>query len=818
MLSCLCAALLSVMAGRNDAPRLPATFAADGAVQAWPVGASKVPANGTWFRAVVNGDSAVSVELAAAVGDTQTFVATYRNGCRSRASYWGDDQLLNLRWSFWCQDSASFPKGLSLRFPASVGPVTQRTSAGLWLPPDQSWGEGDDLAQLTPRVRFPGPVEVCQPNAFHSFWRLKNSGAHALDILPLWKEATPIGQGTASCPRLRAGDTLQRFLQVRADTSLKGQVSLSEHPFGYSSSLMWYFDDLPNRDAWAPISRTQFPLTCNSNIPHLLDLHPRAKLGWVLVMDRMYWKRTPPVVEGWSFGTAWAFRDTVAAHAGKAQLLLWAPAKDSTVLSTRFVLKGTGKIDVGAWIGSLGATGNLNVTLKAIEHRRITNAVKCAVKRAFWSTTLAVTPASRGGGHWEVARDTADTVELSLSLPSTDSPVLLDEVYLTQGGEVLNPSTGGFEGGRELGVLADTARRHWSDFHGPEHLASRAPASYISFLQSLSRHEGMEGWESRTYLGSHGYHHDPSLREPDPAHEYERNEARHLQLTQSRMFSEQRSLDLYPWVSRFIRTPGMAYTGPDLNSFADSGMVFCDVGQINHWKAGTGYSPSYRHVERDGRRMWGIACAWWSDGWPTDASAQSPQALDSALTHRRSVVAGGHPESTFLNKLTWAAYDGLLTGLEARYPGMGYLSPTEWADHANAGAALDVAPLVQGKGLVLRGSVRAGQSVVLEGGFSANDTLVASFDGIDVPTRMDYPSCYAVLPEAPAGLHRVVFQPKGISMAAKKRTLTGASLLRENRDVMGRHLDAKAHGAVVSCPVESDRGCMGRILLGSDPR
>jgi len=693
----------------------------------------------------------------------------------------------------------------------------------MWLPPDLSWG--DALVQLTPRVRFPGILEICQPNVFHSFWRIKADGVHIFDVLPLWKEVTALNQGTASCPRLRAGDTLQRFLQVRTDTVSNGQVSLSEHPSGFSSSLLWYFDDLPNRDAWAPVSRAQFPSTYNSNIPHLLDLHPRARIGWVLVMDRMFWKRSFPIVSGWKFETAWSFRDTVAVQDGKAQMLLWAPAKDSSVLSTRMSLKDTGSIRMSAWIRSLGATGNLSIRLKAIEHGRIADTSKAAKqdsivvvkRRVFWSAVQAVVPGTRGVSTWDAPRDTADTVELELALPATDSPVLLDEVYVTQSGSVLNQSTGGFEHGLVPGVMADTVRRHWSDFHGPEHLASRAPASYLSFLRSLSRHEGAEGWESRTFVGSHGYHHDPSLREPDPAHEYQRNDTTHLRLTQTRLFAEMRSLDLYPWVSRFIRTPGMEYTGATLNSFADSGMVFCDVGQVNQWKAGTGFSPSYRQIERDGRRMWGIACTWWNDGWPSNATAPSPVALDSALTHRRSVVVGGHPEATFLKNTTWNAYDGLMTGLESRYPGMGYVSPTEWADHANSGVELEVMPMVdQAKGLLIRGAVRAGQSVVLEGGFAVNDTLVASFDGVDVPTRMDFPSSYAVLPEAPAGIHRLLFRAKGSSMASRRRAMTGA-VLKERLDVKGRHLEATARGAVLSCPVESERGCKGSILFGIGP-
>lgn len=798
------------------------SFDARGNVSQWPKTASRIPSGSSWFRTLANEDSAVSViQSLSPGGDTVVFDGTLRNGCSQRSRYWSSGKTLNLEWSFWCRDTASFPKGLSLDFPQGTGTAWQRTPAGVWLPPDQT--QGETVMQMTSRVRFGSGVEVLVPNVFHSFWKRVGDGHWRFEVLPLWKENSLLDQKTAGCPRLGANDTLRRFLQVRADTSLTRQIALSEHPAGHSSSLLMYFDDLPNRDAWAPVSIRQFPKTPNSFIPKLLEAHPRAKLGWVLVMDRSHWVRQAPKVAGWTFGRPWAFVDSIAPHEGKRQLLLWAPRKDSSQLTAIARLRGSTDPRYRLHVQARSA-GELHVRINAKEGYYLKDSAHLARKdtvhvrrRLLGEWTHAFQAGFRGEFTGTVPRDSADTLEYEIVLPATDSFVLIDQAQLLQGDSVRNIGSG-FELVMSSGIVADSERRHWSDFHGPEHLVSRAPASYLSFLWSLARQEGEEGWESRTYVGSHGYHHDPSLLEPDPAHEYMRNDTLHLRLTQSRVFAEMRQLDLYPWVSRFIRTPGFRYTGAALNSFVDSGMVMCDPGPVNAWLPRVGHSPSYRMLERNGKRMWGIALTWWSDGWPSQASALPTAALDSALARRRSAMTGGHPEQTFLAEQTFAAYDELLTGLERRYPGMGYITPTQWADHANAGYGLRIQPFDpdgEAMGVVLSGALQAGQSVVLEGGFTPQDTLVASLDGTDLPVRMEFPSCYVTLPAKSLGTYRLRFRKHNTPTWQQEGAGQG-TMRTELRDIRGRTGASSAVGVRFECPEGSTSGCRGRIGFGDE--
>lgn len=798
------------------------SFDARGNLAQWPRSGSLVPSGRSWFRTLANKDSAVSViQRLSPGGDTVVFDGTLANGCSQRSRYWTSGKTLNLDWSFWCRDTASFPQGLSLDFPQGNGRAWQRTPAGVWLPPDLT--QGETVMQLSSRVRFGSGVEVLVPNVFHSFWRQTGDGHWSFEVLPLWKESSPLNQGSAGCPRLRANDTLRRFLQVRSDTALPRGISLSEHPSGNSSSLLYFFDDLPNRDAWEPVSLKQFPKTPNSFIPKLLMDHPRAKLGWVLVMDRSHWVRTAPQVAGWSFGRPWAFVDTIAPLEGSKQLLLWAPKKDSSQLTATVRLKGPADPRYRVQVRAFGA-GELRVRLKAKESYVLKDSAHVANKdtvkvrtRTLGEWTHPFPAGFRGEFTGTLPRADADTMEYEIVLPATDSFVLIDQAQLLQGDSVRNIGSG-FELVLKRGIVADSARRHWSDFHGPEHILSRAPSSYVDFLRSISRQEGEEGWESRTYVGSHGYHHDPSLREPDPFHEYYREDTLHLRLTQSRVFSEMRQLDLYPWVSRFIRTPGFRYTGKALDSFVDSGMVMCDPGPQNALIQGIGHSPSYRMLERNGKRMWGIALTWWSDGWPGPASGLPVAALDSALAHRRSAMTGGHPEQTFLSEKTYAAYDELLSGLERRYPGMGYVTPMEWADHANAGYGLRIQPFDpdgEAMGVTLTGAIREGQSVVLEGGFAPRDTLAASLDGIDLKVRMEYPSCYVTLPARPSGTYRLRFRRRDVPTQQQGSGVQVPDLT-DLRDIRGRAAGGSARGVRIACPEGARKGCRGRLGLGEE--
>lgn len=655
---------------------------------------------------------------------------------------------------FWCAEPTSFPKGLFLESWSGNDQPRMRNHLGTWRGLDTMGAF--PVAQLASEIELAGAegrkVRLWTPNPTHAFWRSGWDRRQVLlEILPVWT-ANP-GGGDSLGSTLAPGDTLSRSIVVRSQP--EGAVAelpllgISMHRGGAFRSAMMFFDELPNREHWLPVSLSRS--TPGSEIAKLLVAHPQARLGWVAMTDRIS-SRELPSFPPWEHISPWVTSDSLEPQEGKWSALLFPPLRDSAFLTQTFpVPKGV-------------SSGNFSLRLRNLSRqpkdlRLLVHGVRGPVLGRFslgtsaqWKQVSLTVPLLAG-----------DSNRITLVLQGQDSMLLLDDVRLVAKDGVPLLRNGGFEAG-ERTYVASRSRRAWSDFHGMERM-TQAPASYRDWFRDLVEGKGREGWESRTYVGCHGYHHDPSFREPNPAHEFQVDSLQTRWIFEN-IHADARALGVHPAMTRFWRTPGFKYHSWTIAHILDSGASFLDVG-LQSASRGSG---GVRYVQRKGNRLWGLPLNWWSD--IEDGSFRFPTASVHRVLDQGGVVqAGGHPEETILVPGDARRLDTLLHRMEA-VPGFAWTTPVEWSRHADSLLALEVVEATSSQSLariVLRGRIPAGASVFWHPGDLGSDEVhVRLADGDALVAKVLGGTAMAVLPARDgATTTEIVFQ-RGGSVGARR--------------------------------------------------
>ena len=585
-------------------------------------------------------------------------------------------------------------------------------------------------------------------NPFHSFWELNTTdrGGHILWIL---QPVMPRGrykyrqlEGPAFAPVLAENDTLYRRVEVYCSDSIAFPLCLSEHPDGFSRTLTMYWDELPNRDNWAFMTTADArDVKYDHYFVRLLTEHPSLKMGYLLLCDRLLYVHNT-VFDSWIVDTAFIVADSLEEAQG--QWCACMIAQERTTLrmyqdvacspSAHYTLSYMMKTENIRGAGAYGEVYGSSNNLLAAD----------AAQAASTDWRRCSLPVSTGA--------TDSTMRVFLRIENSSGIALFDDVSLVKNGATVNLlANGGFESNTPW-ITYDNVRRHWSDAHGPDHVASRAPQAYLDFLRRIENDEMMYGWENRVRLGSHGYHHTPSLFHPEPEHEFQHYDPEGDALRVHRIFSETRAMGRTPKSLRFWRTPGHKYTASLLNILLDSGVVFFDPGETTFPSDRRLYTCSLLH--KGDKRLCGVNCSYWADV----ATNDSDDDLCAMLGRGHLGHIGAHPDELFLGAMeeSYNRFNRVITKCEQSYPNLGYVFPDEFADNAIAIYNLRVTG-VSSSGpdvhMALSGSVRQGNSAVFVG--SCDQAL---FDGAAAATRTEGPRTYIILPDAPQGAHTLVLK------------------------------------------------------------
>jgi hypothetical protein len=277
----------------------------------------------------------------------------------------------------------------------------------------------------------------------------------------------------------------------------------------------------------------------------------------------------------------------------------------------------------------------------------------------------------------------------------------------------------------------------------------KAPRSYLDFLKRIENGDSLYGWEKRMRIGCHGYHHTPTLCQPDPDHEFEYYDPAGDLLRIQSIFRDVQAIGLTRKSLRFIRAPGFCYTASILNLLIDSGFVFMDPGRDLF--PSTDRESSCFILTRGARRMCAAECSFWADA---DSSSNEDAAwIYAPLTHGHLCHIGSHPEGLFQGgtEASYQRFNGFITSCEKNYSNLGYVFPDEYADNAVSVYGLRVIDATSDGSsarLVFKGAPRKGTSVLWEGIFQS-----ATFDGVAVDSRVDSGRTYFILPAAADTIH-----------------------------------------------------------------
>mgnify|MGYP000585144908 CR=1 FL=1 len=589
-------------------------------------------------------------------------------------------------------------------------------------------------------------------NPFHSLWELNAGGAgkHVLQILPVLRPRGPdcnnADEGPPAASTINPGDTIVRTIEIYASDSRPIPLYFVENPYGYQQSIMMYWDELPNRDNWAVMT------TADANdvrylkyFVRLMEDHPKMKMGFLLLTDRLL-TREKTVFGGWTPNAPFILADTLERIEGTYSAMMI--AERDTTLSMfqtvacsgrrRFTLSYRMKTHavrgVGAYGEVYGSTGRL---LKSGTHQSGTTD---------WTTHS-----------FSFAADTADTsLKVYIRLQESRGIAFFDDVRLTpENSEENLLMNGGFESVTPF-IMYGNPRRHFSDAHGPEHLPTKAPAAYLSFLKSIEDGTGPYGWEGRVRLGCHGYHHTPTLYQPDipvPGWEFQYHDSEGDGLRMESIFRDTYASGLSRASLRYWRSPGVKYTKSLVDVLVDSGFVFMDPSRKKNAGAKS-HAEDYFSVfiQRGGRRMWCVKQCYWVDGDVGDNLNET-----TAFLSRGHVAHfGGHPEGMFPDpqEVHYRTFHAALDSLECLFPAMGYIFPDEYGDNANAVYACRILSVESDSPTVvmrLRGATRAGNTLVFEGRCSG-----AFFDSTALETTARGTTTAIVLPTSADTVHTIV--------------------------------------------------------------
>jgi hypothetical protein len=646
-----------------------------------------------------------------------------------------------LRVKAFSPEPADLPEGLFLDFYSDLGHLScsNQFSNNFHVNIDTIKTALLDFNQILQFSDSSNSMAMVVRNPFHSHVGINTFGKKC-HVFYLMQCAPPSTQaGTANAFSTIGNDTVVRSIEVFAGNSVPAPVMFCEHPSGFSNSVTMYWDDLPNHDTWTPLtSDTATDVKYYRFFLKMLKEDPSLKMGFLLLPDRLVLPETT-AFERWKVNSPYVIADTMEKFEGTASMVMLSdslrslsacqdiPCKPNTAYSLSYALKSQGVVGTGVYAEVFSGKRRVN----------------------FGNPVLGDNSWRRDGLNFKTSSD--DTVlSVYVRLQSAKGWAFFDDVRLTS----LNSDTNllGNSGFEQFvpGFMYDNPRRHWTDAHGPERLATKAPQHYLSFLQRLENHTVVYGWEDRVSIGCHGYHHTPSVFEHDPKYEFQYYDPYGDSLRMRAIFSEFNRIGLTKASLRYWRSPGFGFTKSLLDLLVDNGFVFFDAPAAADSQFGACM------LQRGGKRMWLVNNGWWADY--TSYKGYSAERLLSVLAQGHLAVIGGHPEQIFFRQSdsSFQRFKGVMSSAKRACPALGYVLPEEWADNAEAIYKLQT-----------EGAQRRGDSVVFRfsGNCTAGNTVLylgkcsnASLNGTAVPFREIQGVTYAVLPADSSGAGTVVFE------------------------------------------------------------
>jgi hypothetical protein len=647
--------------------------------------------------------------------------------------------ILNLK--IICHDTTEFSDGINLDFESDLNHLTcsnhLQNIINLDLDTLQKTISTIDLNQITQLSNSINKLFIVIRNPFQSHFVFNNMGTfkHTIQILQLSPSPSLTGSPNAFS-KITANDTIYRSIEINIDSTIIAPVFFSEHPYGLSNSITMYWDELPNRDNWAYMtSDTATDTKYMHFFVKLLNAFPSMKMGFLLLPDRIL-SLPYTYFKNWSVNSSYIISDTLEKKSGNASLLMLSDSLKSLVVYQK-----------------LSCSPNTPYSLTY--YLKTENIIGSGVYGEVYADTHLIASGThfRGDNNWLKSgfdfktrlQDTSITVYLRIQ--DSKGWAFFDDINLSQIGFhsnlLQNP---GFEIA-DSGIMYDNPRRHWVDAHGPYQIITKAPQSYIDFLKSIENHTLRYGWENRVELGVHGYHHSPSLFEPDPKHEFCYYDPEGDSLRINKIISEYYQSGLTSASLKFIRPPGMDFSKSIIDLTIDKGFVYFNAPY-------TGGQPFNAFMlKRNSNIMWMVRTTWWADydsAWSTDR-------LIAVLNQGHIGDIGGHPEAVFYKGAdsSYQRLKKIFDSLETRYPNVGYLFPDEYADNATSIYNKKITTVErQNKNIVFQfhGTTDSGNTVVYLG--TCDNVLI---NGKAVNFKIYNGTTYAILPKISEGDDTLLF-------------------------------------------------------------
>lgn len=593
------------------------------------------------------------------------------------------ENVLHIDARFWVTATAEFSEGLSFDIESPTPPMTAEV-----LTPNfkrkkiECSNSIDTYSDLNPVVFFKNDntyTTFLIRNPFHSFWSFSDERVkpHQIDILkclnPLFREPFNLPPSPTIISTISPGDTIFRHIEVSLGPEINDLFFWGEHKNGQSQSITMFFDELPgpvHLENWHHMTTSSSrDVLVDHYLLRLLEEHPKAKLGYLLIPDRLLVRQRSSIA-GWYLNSPFIIPDSLFEYADKwcvnmipsadtirYEISQTVPCRPNHTYTFSYFLKTmsiqTG--DRGAFSEVHGSSGT------------VISSVFADPGTADWHQVTL--PISTGPS------DT--TLTLLLGVANTLGQAWFDGCSLSDspGGNCI--VNGGFERNNPFLHYTDQ-RRNWVDARGRENILD-APASYHQFLQRIENDSMLYGWENRVNIGCHGYHHTPSLHQPDnpaPGWEFQHFDPENDRLRMTAIYDVFQKIGLTKKSLRYWRTPGISYTKSIVDLLVDSGVVFMDP-------YFTSDSKNVRSIfiERNGKRLWLPDLTFWAD-------YQSGFTLDrmrEALKCGHLGHFGGHPLGIFTpdSEVTYQTLHTMLKEFETEYPNLGYVFPDEYADNAN---------------------------------------------------------------------------------------------------------------------------------------
>jgi len=603
-------------------------------------------------------------------------------GLHAVLTYYLKDNSLQMEARMWVDRPTEFNNRLEFDIETGLKDVTILSPNLLSNEPNSQ--PGCTNSDLNPMVAFSQGDRMALfliRNPFHAFWRFDStgSGSHRVEVVkclyPVMREQVKLEKTQAIGSTIGAYDTLYRHIEVFCNRTVNDLCYLGEHVDGFSPAITMFWDELPNFitvDNWKFMTTADtWDVQCDHFLLRLLRDHPKLKMGYALMADRILDKKCADIA-GWKVNSPYVVPDSLDEYAGTwcvqamqvrekiHTITRTLPCAPSQKYSLSWYMKTSAitSIDTGAFVRVTGSCNNL-----------LGNEIQVTGTTGWQKFTNEFTSA---------ATDTFVTVSCGINTTGGGS-AWFDEVALTDttGSDLI--TNGGFEVNYPY-CHYDSTRRHWVDVHGREHIVA-APEPYKAFLRRIENDSLLYGWEHRIRLGCHGYHHTPSVDKTDSiglAWEFQQYDPAGDALRVAMTYRDFYQIGLTKKSLLFWRTPGIQYTKSVVDLLVDSGVVFMDP-----YFTDNDADVRSCFIERNGKRMWLPDLTFWADY----NNGFSLAKIEAYLRNGHLGHIGGHPGRTFLHVdgiTAYTTFHQILTNLETMYPSLRYVFPDEYGDNANA--------------------------------------------------------------------------------------------------------------------------------------